>query len=76
VLSGIEAGFSGTWGIEVRVGAFEREVPGLESGTSSSIRNMPWNSWRSDNMAAPAAAIICGLRGLDDELARLPFLEC
>lgn len=24
---------------------------------------------------APAAAIICGLRGLDDALARLPFLE-
>jgi hypothetical protein len=24
----------------------------------------------------PAAAIICGLRGLDDELAMLPFLEC
>ncbi len=24
----------------------------------------------------PAAAIICGLRGLDVELARLPFREC
>jgi hypothetical protein len=24
----------------------------------------------------PAAAIICGLSGLVDELAKLPFLEC
>lgn len=31
---------------------------------------------RSDIKPTPAAAMICGLRGLDVELARLPFLEC
>lgn len=31
---------------------------------------------RSGSKPTPAAAMICGLSGLDDELARLPFREC
>lgn len=33
-------------------------------------------SERSATRAAPAAAIICGLRGLEEVLATLPFREC
>ncbi len=30
----------------------------------------------ASDLAAPAAAMICGLNGLFEELATLPFLEC
>lgn len=43
---------------------------------SESKRWIVNRSDRSGRSPAPAAAIICGLRGLEDELARLPFLEC
>lgn len=44
--------------------------------SSVSNRFIVGRSGRSGRSPAPAAAIICGLRGLEDELARLPFLEC
>lgn len=52
----------------------DRAVGGREvRETSESIRPMEYMSGRSCTMPAPAAAIICGLRGLEEEL---PFLEC
>jgi hypothetical protein len=30
----------------------------------------------TSDLSPPAAAIICGLSGLVEELAKLPFLEC
>ena len=56
--------------------AFDSDVPGLDTVGSSSILKTVNGSGRSVAIAAPAAAIICGLKGLEDELARLPFLEC
>jgi hypothetical protein len=54
----------------------ERAVAGRgPSETSLSRRGKDCISALSGVRPAPAAAIICGLRGLDAELARLPFLE-
>ncbi len=51
-------------------------IEAVVDDNSESNRWMGGISGRSGRRPAPAAAIICGLKGLDDELARLPFLEC
>jgi hypothetical protein len=68
---------SGTCGAEVTI-VPESDVGGLDDDptVSPSNRGKPRNSGLSGATPAPAAAIICGLRGDDEELARLPFLEC
>lgn len=43
---------------------------------SASMRATAWMSGRSLARPTPAAAIIWGLKGLEEELARLPFREC
>jgi hypothetical protein len=54
----------------------DRAVGGRDAVEASlSRRGKECSSALSGLRPAPAAAIICGLRGLDAELARLPFLE-
>lgn len=55
----------------------DSEVGGRDpTAKSPSIRLKEDISCRSDVKPPPAAAMICGLRGFEVELARLPFLEC
>lgn len=64
------------WMLEATV-VPDMEVGGREAmDMSESTLPMACKSGLSDKRPAPAAAIICGLSGLDDELARLPFREC
>lgn len=66
---------SGTLGIEAMV-VPDKAVGGRDTKAgSASMREMGKMSALSGGMPAAAAAIICGLRGLEAELARLPFLE-
>lgn len=76
--AGADVTLSGPLGLVVVTVVPDRAVGGREvsleaSDTSESSRPMAYISDRSCVKLAPAAAIICGLRGLEDEL---PFLEC
>lgn len=67
---------SGTFGPKPAV-VPDNEVGGRDPIVASeSIRPKDDISGRSCVRPAPAAAMICGLSGLEVALARLPFLEC
>ena len=75
--------FSGPLGLVVVTVVPDSAVGGREASLAASLeeardasessRPAAYISGRSCIKLAPAAAIICGLRGLEDEL---PFLEC
>lgn len=52
----------------------ERAVGGRDGKVASPSRRAATDGM--SGRSRPAAAIICGLRGLEVVLAKLPFLEC